>query len=292
LVAVDNINLDVKSGEVFGFIGPNGAGKTTTIRMFATLLSPTSGTAEIFGHDICHDPHKVRESISMVQQKPYALDWFLTARQNIVLYMKFHGIRERKVLEKRCKRIMEEFDIEENKMQVYRLSGGMQRRVMVARAFACQTPLILLDEPTVGLDPFSKRKTWDFITEASREHGMTIFLTSHNMVEVETLSDRLAIMNEGTIITVDKPDRIAALTGEKVVVIRHAEKKIHDPLIADQVKVLKNRENNLTLGFHDFSAVVETITLITENGISIESINVAEPSLEDVFLQLTMEGVT
>lgn len=292
LAAVDHITLDVESGEVFGFIGPNGAGKTTTIRMLCTLLPPTSGTAEILGNDIREQPQKVRESIVMVQQKPYALDWFLTARQNILLYMKFHNIRGKNVLEERCQKIMEEFDIEDSKMQVYRLSGGMQRRVMVARAFACQAPLILLDEPTTGLDPYSKRKTWDYIKKASRELRTTIFLTTHNMEEVEALCDRLAIIDKGKIITVDRPDRIRALTGEKVIIIRHAAEKIPDSLINEKLRVMKNESGELTLGFDNFTVVLDAINEIQHEGILLESMNVVEPTLEDVFLQLTMKEVT
>lgn len=292
LAAVDHITLDVESGEVFGFIGPNGAGKTTTIRMLCTLLPPTSGTAEILGNDICEQPQKVRESIVMVQQKPYALDWFLTARQNILLYMKFHNIRGKNVLEERCQEIMEEFDIEDSKMQVYRLSGGMQRRIMVARAFACQAPLILLDEPTTGLDPYSKRKTWDYIKKASRELRTTIFLTTHNMEEVEALCDRLAIIDKGKIITVDRPDRIRALTGEKVIILRHAAEKIPDSLISNQLRVMKNESGELTLGFDNFTVVLDAINEIQNEGILLESVNVVEPTLEDVFLRLTMKEVT
>lgn len=286
--AVNHIDLEVESGEIFGFIGPNGAGKTTTIRMLATLLSPSLGTAEIFSHDICDDPDKVRESIAMVQQKPYALDWFLTAKQNILLYMKLHGMRKNHVLEKGCQEIMREFDIEDNRMQVYRLSGGMQRRVMVARAFACQKPLILLDEPTTGLDPYSKRKTWDFIRKVSSEQKTTIFLTTHNMEEVEALSDRLAIINKGKIVIVEKPEKIRALTGEKKIVVSHAGNHIKDSLIENQLKVLKNENGLLILGFDQMKEIIETISIINKSGISIESLNVREPTLEDVFLQLTM----
>lgn len=290
--AVDHIDLEVQQGEIFGFIGPNGAGKTTTIRMLTTLLKPTEGNGTIMGQDLVRNPKKVREHIALVPQAMYAVDWFLTVEENIMMYMKFYGMRDNKFIKKCAEQVMEDFGLTEaRKKQVFMLSGGTQRRVAVARAFACQKPIVFLDEPTVGLDPLARRKTWEYIQKENAERNVTIFLTSHNMQEIEALCDRIALIKDGKILIVDQPGKITALTGEKAVVISYSgNDAAFDELPAfEEIKILNREAGKVTIGTNSVAKVIAELPQLQNQGVVITSINVTEPSLEDVFLKL-VEG--
>ena len=293
LIAVDHLNFEVHKGEIFGFIGANGAGKTTTIRILTTLLAPTEGSAEIDGYDIKKDSQKVRENIVLVQQNPYALDWFLNVEQNISTFVRFYNYyMSKRHIKDITKQIMLDFGIYElRKKKVITLSGGTQRRIMVARAFACSRPIIFLDEPSTGLDAYVKQLTWDYIKHKSHDEGSTIFLTSHDLNEIEQLCDRVAIIDHGRIITIDKPSNIVSLTGEKIVTIAYEGNINVNQLIHDKKAIfISNKDNKITLGTDDVDHLISEISCLQKYGLKILSIQNSSLTLEDVFIKLVKEG--
>ena len=292
LLATNNISFDVKNGEVFGFLGPNGAGKTTTIKMLTTLLKPTSGTAKIAGFDIIKESAKVREKIILVQQDT-SLDAFLTVKENISIFTRLHGISKDEANARTDKQISA-FGLEEyrNKMAM-NLSGGIKRRIQLARAFACETPstILFLDEPTVGLDPVSKRDVLNMI-RGLNERGTTIFLTTHSMGEAEALCDRTAIINNGEIIELDHIDELKKHFPNSNVEIKiienskmdNAKKLIFDISGIESVNIIPNSNSLLALTSYGEDIVPYIIEKLHQNNIKIGGINVNEPTLEDVFL--------
>lgn len=204
--AVDNISFDVKQGEIFGFLGPNGAGKTTTISMLTTLLKPTSGTAIINGYDLKKKKDKVRESLGVVFQEP-TLDLELTAYENL----SFHGILyciSQRVLKDRIKEVLELVDLWDKKdLLVKTFSGGMKRRLEIARGLVHYPKVLFLDEPTLGLDPQTRKHIWDYIDKLRKEADITIFLTTHYLAETE-LCGKIAIIDHGHIVEIGSPKKL------------------------------------------------------------------------------------
>ncbi len=198
--AVNDISFHVKRGEVFAFLGPNGAGKTTTIKMLTTLLSPTSGSIQMDGTDTLHHQNKVRETFGIVFQDP-SLDDELTAYEN----MDMHGMlykmpaKERKERIKMLLEFVELWDREDSLVKQF--SGGMKRRLEIARGFMHKPKILFLDEPTVGLDPQTRNHIWSYLKKLNQEEGLTVFLTTHHMEEADRVSDRIAIIDHGKIIT-------------------------------------------------------------------------------------------
>ncbi len=204
--AVDNISFDVKEGEVFGFLGPNGAGKTTTISILTTLLAPTSGTAIINGYDLKRKKDKVRENLGIVFQEP-TLDLELTAYENL----SFHGILynvSRQVLKDRIKDVLDLVDLWDKKdLLVKTFSGGMKRRLEIARGLVHHPKVLFLDEPTLGLDPQTRKHIWDYIATLQKKEKITIFLTTHYLAETE-LCGKIAIIDQGKIIEIGSPKKL------------------------------------------------------------------------------------
>lgn len=204
--AVDKISFNVKEGEIFGFLGPNGAGKTTTISMMTTLLKPSSGTAIINGYDLKKDKDKVRENIGIVFQDP-TLDLELTAYENL----SFHGILycvDQKVLGARIKEVLHLVDLWDKKdLLVKTFSGGMKRRLEIARGLVHRPKVLFLDEPTLGLDPQTRKHIWDYIATLQKEANITIFLTTHYLAETE-LCGKIAIIDKGKIVEIDSPKNL------------------------------------------------------------------------------------
>ena len=211
LTAVDDLDLDIKEGEIFGLLGPNGAGKTTTISMLATLLAPTSGTATVANQDILKNPSKVREHIGIVFQDPSSDD-ILTGRENLYLHGLMYGV-PRSVIPGR---IDDAFDLvqltgrEDDLVKTY--SGGMRRRLELARGLLHHPEVIFLDEPTLGLDPQTRKRIWEHIEKIVKERKVTIILTTHYMEEADRLCDRLAIIDHGKIVALDTPNALKALS--------------------------------------------------------------------------------
>lgn len=203
IIAIENLSLEIGWGELFGILGPNGAGKSTTVNILNTLLEPTSGSATIDGHDVVYDPEGVREVIGVCPQEP-AFYRFLTGEENIILMGEMHLV-PKDVLKERVKTMVEKICMEDHiKRRAKDYSGGMIRRVSMLMALINDPKIALLDEPTVAMDPNSRRAVWDFIRELKAQ-GKTVILTTHYMEEAEELCDRVAIIDEGLLIELGSP---------------------------------------------------------------------------------------
>src|SRR6187401_440316 len=209
--AVRGVSFDVDPGEVFGFLGPNGAGKTTTINMLCTLAKPTSGSATVAGHDVVRERDDVRRHIGLVFQDP-TLDGYLTAQQNLRLHAELYGV-ESSLVEPRMRQVLEMVGLYERKDAVVgTFSGGMRRRLEIARGLMHSPRVLFLDEPTIGLDPQTRSSIWNYIRELKEREEITIFMTTHYMDEAE-FCDRIAIMDQGEIVALDTPAALKAQVG-------------------------------------------------------------------------------
>lgn len=203
-IAVAGIDLEIKSGEIFGLLGPNGAGKTTTVRIMTLLSKKNSGSVRICGYDIEEDSEKIKELIGVVPQH-MSLDQDLTGRENLILQARLHHLKDKEDMKQRINEILdfvELADRADDKSRKY--SGGMKRRLMIGMALLHKPKILFLDEPTVGLDPQVRRKMWDLIRKMN-EDGMTVLLTTHYIEEADHLCERVAVMNKGRLVAVDTP---------------------------------------------------------------------------------------
>ena len=208
-VAVDGISFEIRGGEIFGLLGPNGAGKTTTIKMFCTLMEPTSGTARVAGYDIVRKPTKVRGSMGTVFSGERSLYWKLTARENLEYFAALYNVEPSNTAS-RIDLLLDRMDLKAKANElVERYSTGMRQRLAIARALLANPPVVLLDEPTAGLDPQSARNLRDAV-RSLRDEGHTILLTTHYMAEADELCDRIAIIDHGRIIALDTPAALKA----------------------------------------------------------------------------------
>jgi ABC-2 type transport system ATP-binding protein len=284
LEAVKGISFQVMEGEVFGFLGPNGAGKTTTISILCTLLSPTSGTALVNGYDVARQKDEVRESIGLVFQDP-SLDERLTARENLL----FHAFAYRVPKGEREKRINEVLGMVELSDRaddlVETFSGGMKRRLEIARGLLHYPKVLFLDEPTLGLDPQTRNSIWEYIHHLRKEEGITIFMTTHYMDEAENC-DRIAIIDYGRIVALDTPEGLKALVGGDVIRLTTEDDREAEKLLLERygVKMIQDRD---CLCFEVEGGDSFIPKLIREFPLRIDSISLHRPTLEDVFLKLT-----
>ncbi len=289
LTAVDNVSFSVKEGEIFGFLGPNGAGKTTTIKMLTTLLNPTKGSAEVAGFNIIKDRNNVRKSVGVVFQDP-ALDWNLTGRENLDFHARVYALDS----ENRNKRISEVsklVDLEE-KMNVFvkYYSGGMKRRLEIARGLMHYPKVLFLDEPTLGLDAQTRRAIWNYIKKMNREEGTTIFLTTHYMDEADYLCDRVGIIDRGKILIIDSTTNLKNSIGNDVITLSCSNMtKLLERLKKESwIKNVKKHDTFITLGVEKGEEKIPEVILIAQNlEIKIKSISVRKPTLDDVFLSFT-----
>jgi len=290
LRAVDGISFEVKEGELFGLLGPNGAGKTTTLNMLATLIKPTSGKAFVCGFDVLKERDKVRKSIGMVFQEP-ALDSYLTGRENLEFHGMMYGLSRKKAKErtKEALKIVELEEFSDKLVQTY--SGGMKRRLEIARALIHQPKVLFLDEPTLGLDAQTRRRIWEYIKKLNKERGVTIILTTHYMEEADFLSDRVAIIDFGKIVALDIPENLKNVLGGDVISIEvenpENAKNIFEKL--PWVKKLTQENGNFYLQVEKGEEKIPLLMKIDEKeaGFKIKSINLRKPTLEDVFLYFT-----
>jgi ABC-2 type transport system ATP-binding protein len=282
--AVRGVEFEVAAGEVFGFLGPNGAGKTTTINMLCTLVKPTAGSATVAGHDVVHQRDDVRRNIGLVFQDP-TLDGYLTAAQNLRLHAELYGVRS-DLVQPRMQQVMTMVGLWERKdSPVATFSGGMRRRLEIARGLMHSPRVLFLDEPTIGLDPQTRRSIWTYIRELQEREEITIFMTTHYMDEAEWC-DRIAIMDHGQIVALDAPETLKAQVGTDRVAI-HTEDD--DAAIA----ALKERfdleariaEGAVTFGVPKGEQFVPR--LFAELGIPIQAVHVSRPTLDDVFMSYT-----
>ena len=289
LIAVNNISFNVKQGEIFGFLGPNGAGKTTTLSILSTLLAPTSGEAIVNGFNVTTEMDDVRSSIGMVFQD-MTLDDELTAYENMDMHGRFYGVGKEDRKE-RIAKLLKLVDLEKRKDSLVKtFSGGMKRRLEIARGLLHEPKILFLDEPTLGLDPQTRNKLWEYIKKLNKDTGLTIILTTHYMDEADQLSDRIAIIDKGTIIALDTPDNLKKKLGGDIITIESAKSEKFEQLLKKQVwcKSIKKHDHSLAINVKDASkTIVEVIKLADKNNILIDSTNIHKPSLEDVFLHFT-----
>jgi len=289
LIAVNNISFNVKQGEIFGFLGPNGAGKTTTLSILSTLLKPTSGEALVNGFNVNKQMDDVRSSIGMVFQD-MTLDDELTAYENMDMHGRFYGVakEDRKT---RIAKLLKLVDLDQRKDSLVKtFSGGMKRRLEIARGLLHEPKILFLDEPTLGLDPQTRNKLWEYIEKLNKDTGLTIILTTHYMEEADKLSDRIAIIDKGTIIALDTPDNLKKSLGGDIITVETVHGEKFEKLLKKYswCKSVKLHDNSLAIHVKDASkSVGEVIKLADKNNIVIDSANIHKPSLEDVFLHFT-----
>lgn len=282
--AVNDVSFNVNVGEIFGFLGPNGAGKTTIINILCTLLKPTSGSAKINGYDIIKEPDKVRKSIGVIFQDP-SLDDKLTAEENLTFHAILYGVKgvERKKRLVDVLKIVELFDRKKDLVKTF--SGGMKRRLEIARGLIHKPKVFFLDEPTLGLDPQTRNRVWDYFIKLRKKYGITVFLTTHYMDEAENC-DRIAIIDHGKIIALDTPEELKRHVGGDVLTLRtnddvKAEKEIDERY---KLKVYRDK-TGLTLEVENGEEFIPK--LISNFKTQIISLNLRRPTLNDVFLKLT-----
>jgi ABC-2 type transport system ATP-binding protein len=288
--AVDQISFTVKTGELFGLLGPNGAGKTTTINMLSTLLKATSGYGEVSGYDISRNKDNIRRSIGVVFQEP-ALDIKLTGKENLEFHAMMYGI-EKEERKKRIKEVLELVELtEKEKVLVEKYSGGMKRRLEIARGLIHEPNVLFLDEPTLGLDAQTRRHIWDYIKRLNKEGGVTIILTTHYMEEADFLCDRIAIMDRGKFVAMDTPGRLKDILGGDVVSLEiegNVDALVNQINGLDWIKNITRHDENLSLTMERGERrIPELINVARENGVEVTCVHLRKPSLEDVFLQFT-----
>jgi len=287
--AVDGIDLNVRSGQVFGFLGPNGAGKSTTIKLLTTLIPPTDGQLSILGIDAVKKPLQVRNRIGVVLQQP-SYEPTLSVEKSLDKYGMMWNIPQ-KIRKKRVEELLEEFNLKEIRYKKNDdLSIGQRRRVQVAREFMHDMELLFLDEPTVGLDPTARRKLLDFLKNKAKS-GLTIFYTTHVLSEAEYICDEIAIINKGKIIAVDSPDDLKNRFGREKTI------KIHLSGINKSISYLLNNIDDCKIDFNSGTNIIihsdksETVLLqilqiLNNNNIPIEDLSAIPTNLEEIFLQV------
>jgi len=291
VIAVNDISLSVKPGEIFGFLGPNGAGKSTTIMILTTLLKPTSGQAMICGFDVMTNAKKVRENIGYVQQET-TVDEYLTGRENLMLQAKLNHIPKNEI-NKRIDELLELIELTDKQDKtVGTYSGGMRKRLDIAGGLLHRPKVLFLDEPTVGLDIQTRRKIWQYIKKIHDEFEITIFLTTHYMEEADKLCDRIGIIDGGKIQVIDSPENMKKAMGNEVISII-LEGENHTSFLSELKKIefvtkINEDGSKHTLFASNGTEVIPKIFQISsELKIKITSISLTEPTLDDVFISYT-----
>lgn len=282
--AVKGIDLEVYAGETFGFLGPNGAGKSTTIKILCTLADATAGTARVAGYDVASERDAVRRSIGLVFQEP-TLDGYLSAEQNLRFHGELYGV-DRITAAARRKEVLDMVGLSDRKDDlVMQFSGGMRRRLEIARGLLHSPKVLFLDEPTIGLDPQTRASIWTYISELHKREEITVFVTTHYMDEAENC-DRIAIIDQGRIVALDTPANLKAAIGKDRVQIATAD----NPAAIAALKDRFGLEARMVEGLVTF-AVAEGAAFVPQLferlGIAIRSVTVQQPSLDDVFLNFT-----
>jgi ABC-2 type transport system ATP-binding protein len=281
--AVDHLNMRIKQGEIFGLLGPNGAGKTTTISMLCTILKPTEGTATINGYDILKDPHNVRKSIGIVFQEP-SVDDILTGRENLRLHAMWYSV-PREIRDKRIDEVLELVGLEKRQNSLVKTySGGMRRRLELARGLLHLPKVLFLDEPTLGLDPQTRERIWEYIEDMSKQREMTIVLTTHYMEEADRLCNRIAIIDEGRIVVMDSPLSLKESVGGDIVCLKTNPANVERFRTIESVSKIEAEDNNIVLTVRNASQNLKEILDVAGK---IDSVEIRSASLNDVFLRYT-----
>ena len=294
LIAVDGIDLNIESGQVFGFLGPNGAGKSTVIKLLTTLIQPTKGKVSILGIDSRKNPLQIRKKIGVVLQQP-SYEPTLSVEKSMAKYGMMWNVDSR-TIKNRTEELLSSFELQDiRKKRNEDLSIGQRRRVQVAREFMHDMELLFLDEPTVGLDPSARRKLLDFLKNKIKETGLTIFYTTHVLTEAEYLCDNIAIMNKGKIITVASPQELKKKFGrEKTIQIRVSGQNhtLHN-LLTDipDCKIEFDTDTIITIRSSNSEVVLMNILkILNQNDIAIEDLSAIPTNLEEIFLKVVSDS--
>ncbi|MBB3086982.1 ATP-binding cassette domain-containing protein [Geodermatophilus sabuli] len=282
--AVKGIDLRVETGQTYGFLGPNGAGKSTTIEMLCTIRNPTSGTARVAGYDVVRERDQVRRRIGLVFQQQ-TLDLQLTAEQNLRFHAELYGL-SRADADRRIDEVLEMVALADRRSDtVQKFSGGMKRRLEIARGLVHAPQVLFLDEPTIGLDPQTRAAIWAYLHDLRRTTEITVFVTTHYMDEAEHC-DRIAIMDNGEVVVEDTPEALKSSIGTDRIALRTDDDELAIARIRERLGVEAGvHEGQVTLAVAEGAQVVPR--LFTELGVGIRSVTVTRPSLDDVFLTYT-----
>ena len=292
--AVNEVDFTVEAGEIFGFLGPNGAGKSTTINLLCTMLRPTAGSAVINGFDITSHPDRVRQSIGVIFQDP-SLDDRLTGRENMRFHAMLYNVPHAAFVQ-RSDELLAMVDLTGKANALVRTySGGMRRRLEIARSLLHQPKVLFLDEPTIGLDPQTRRHIWDYLLKLRRREGVTMFMTTHYMAEAEHC-DRIAIIDHGRIVALDSPRNLKAMVGGDLVTIRTSDNAAAvTALIALHGLDIRATDDDTliieTAHGDRFIPTMVDVLRAADPPIRIETISLSHPTLEDVFVKLTGHGI-
>lgn len=286
--AVDDVSFSVESGGVFGFLGPNGAGKTTTINMLCTLLKLSSGSASIAGFDVAKEPMKVRQSIGLIFQDP-SLDEKLTAIENMRFHGRIYSVSS-KIRESKIDELLEMMSLEKWRNTIVKeFSGGMKRRLEIARGLLHSPKVLFLDEPTIGLDPQTRIKIWEYLNKLRHESGITLFLTTHYMDEAENCTD-LAVIDHGKVIATGSPAHLKSeLAGDIIIIILENIEQAQAEL---KVKYgIESVREDGTLRFEVRDGEHFLPEFLKSFPMHIQSVSLRKPTLEDVFIKLTGRAI-
>jgi ABC-2 type transport system ATP-binding protein len=292
-LAVDGVEFDVHQGEIFGFLGPNGAGKSTTINMLCTMLRPTSGTASINGFDVVRQPDGVRRSIGIIFQDA-SLDDRLTGRENLQFHAMLYDVR-REVFRTRASELLAMVDLADKAGDLVRtFSGGMKRRLEIARGLLHHPKVLFLDEPTIGLDPQTRRHIWQYLLKLRAQENVTMFMTTHYMDEAEHC-DRIAVIDHGKIVALDTPAKLKALVGGDIVAVNTTDKEGAAARLAGVpgVETRPGPDGHLIAETAQGDRFIPQMMELFSRApaIPVDGITVSRPTLEDVFIKLTGHGI-
>ena len=283
LTAVDDLNLQIKEGEIFGLLGPNGAGKTTTLLMLTTLIQPTSGTATINNYDIHTQSHKVRKSIGIVFQDPSS-DEILTGYENLKLHGWLYDMPD-SLREKQIKEVIELVDLTNRQNdRVKKYSGGMRRRLELARGLMHHPKVLFLDEPTLGLDPQTRGTIWEYIQKLAKEKNITIVITTHYMDEADKLCDRLAIIDQGKIVILGSPKELKKNLGGDIIRLKSTNLNISKLKKLSYVKKISSCNDEVCLTIENANKHLQELLNFVGK---VDSVEIHSPTLDDVFLHYT-----
>jgi ABC-2 type transport system ATP-binding protein len=288
-IAVDSVNLEVERNSVYGVLGPNGAGKTTLISMLCTILHPTSGTATVNGYDIVKQAKEVRGSIGIVFQSR-ALDDILTGREHLEMHASLYGV-PKEVRSERIEEILDLIDLGEKADEFTKTySGGMKRKLEIGRGLIHYPKVLFLDEPTLGLDPQTREKIWEYIEDLNKREDITVLLTTHYMDEADKLCDKISIFDKGSIVTTNSPKNLKReLKADTITLMVDDPEKfqnlakdldfIKEMFVVDgEIKLMVERGENL---------ITKVVNFAGQNGIEVKSVELDHPNLEDVFIKYT-----
>ncbi len=288
--AVDNVSFEVEEGEVFGLLGPNGAGKTTTIKVITTMTPPTSGKLTVVGFDVLKNPAQVRKSVGYVPQA-VSVDGDLTAYENLLIFSKLFYVAS-KDRKDRIKFALDYMGLSDRANSLVKhLSGGMMRRLEIAQALVNRPHILILDEPSIGLDPSSKRQMWSYIKDLNKQFGTTVLITTHDMVEADELCDRIAIMGSGKISVIGNPTDLKKSVGAEILTVKLALALADIPHLSVAIpmelgSLLSSENLTVKILTENGEHAIPRITDYFEHlGLVVDSISLSKPSLDDVFMK-------